>query len=643
MDIDFQDIKRRVDLLAYMQAATGKRGKKASSTATNFPCLFCKSSDGFQLIRKKGETPYCHCKSCGTSADVIKIEAHRHHSGDMAAAAQALSGEPEKTIRKEKSACKQDRKPTMDWGTLWDNAPPIPVGVLETWIKYRKFGQYSENASAIAQKHLRYDVYPGHGENLLAPIRNFSTGEVVGLQKLSPDGGHIGATTTDKISLGTSIGYSFFDTGSPEVVILESVANAVCVAVAGKSTACIYSTTAAQKIGPLVQKLKKEKRQPVLWLDRGAEGVQETACQNFKIPGIWWESHEIPEIRWDVVTDKYDVNNLLRDVGPVFADFVTMYLSVATQKRPAPRTIFSAQALLDEKLPDPVWTVEGLIPEGLTLLAGKPKLGKSALALNLALSVSLGWQALGKLTTTTGSVLYYALEDSKRTLKGRLTKILSLEQNKPLLINFEYSLDWQADGNLQIEEWIQRTQDAKLVIVDTLAKIRPSQGKSQSYDWDYACVSPLKTLASKHGVSILVIHHTRKAEAEDALEEVSGTLGLTGAADAVLVLRRMRGQADASLHVTGRDIEEQELALKFEFPVWNLLGKADEYKLNQRQAAIISVLKEDGGTMSLRDIHLALSEVCAGCTEPTTRKILSRMTKADQIKNDGRGKYRWIP
>jgi hypothetical protein len=173
--------------------------------------------------------------------------------------------------------------------------------------------------------------------------------------------------------------------------------------------------------------------------------------------------------------------------------------------------------------------------------------------------------------------------------------------------------------------------------VDVFAKVRgiPS-GNVNRYDADYAAMASLKAIADKHGVAILVVHHTRKASADDYVDSVSGTHGLAGAADAVLVLSRSRGSADAKLHVTGRDIEETEYAMQFN-PVegaWSLLeGPAEEYELSDSRRRILVHLRENGP----RSPKQLTDEL--GLDHDAVRQTVSRMARDAQIATDGDGLY----
>lgn len=239
-------------------------------------------------------------------------------------------------------------------------------------------------------------------------------------------------------------------------------------------------------------------------------------------------------------------------------------------------TYFTADELMGTTFPEPRWAVPGLIAEGLTLLAGAPKLGKSWLVLGLGITTAHGTPALGKINSVAGDVLYCALEDTPRRIKSRLLKMLQ-GQATPGRLTIATSLPQMPQAVALISEWLDEHADARLVIVDVLGKIRPPEGdRANGYERDYAVIGQLKRLADRHRVAVVVVTHTRKMGADDAFDTVSGSTGLTGAADTTLVLRRGRGESSAVLHVTGRDVEESEYALTFDTltGTWTLDGNA---------------------------------------------------------------------
>ncbi len=252
---------------------------------------------------------------------------------------------------------------------------------------------------------------------------------------------------------------------------------------------------------------------------------------------------------------------------------------------------------------DPSWILPDILPDaGLYLLSGKPKCGKSWLALSLALAVATGGSCLGR-KVQQGRVMYLALEDTPRRFMQRMHKIQpDCLLNPAIKAAFENGMFTPTFPKLgrgfeaTIEEAITGA-DVRLLIIDTLAKIRPiGGGNANRYDADYGAVGALKEIADRFGICVLVLHHTRKAEAEDVHDTVSGTNGIAGAADGSLVLLRQRGgDGSATLAVTGRDLPEGEFGLRFKEGFWEFVGNAEEVKASAEQNAIFNALKEYGG------------------------------------------------
>lgn len=300
-------------------------------------------------------------------------------------------------------------------------------------------------------------------------------------------------------------------------------------------------------------------------------------------------------------------------------------------------TTWTAAELVGLQLPPARWAIPGLLPEGVTLLAGAPKVGKSWLSLGLALAVAGGGEALGSVTCQSGQVLYLALEDTPRRLQTRLRQLLGAAAAPSSLTLRTSCLPLDRGGAQEIERWLSTTPEARLVVVDVLARVRPATPTTSSqYGADYEAVALLKRLADRHQVAFLVVHHTRKAAAEDWLDAVSGTHGLAGAADGVLVLRRSRGQADALLSLTGRDVEEAEHPLRFEpeSGAWRLLeGEAEDYLLPPGRAAVVRWLREAGPSTP----KAAASGL--GLSPDNAKQLLRRMAVDGQLITRGDGKY----
>ena len=292
---------------------------------------------------------------------------------------------------------------------------------------------------------------------------------------------------------------------------------------------------------------------------------------------------------------------------------------------------------------DPIrYVVPGYIAEGLTLLAGRPKLGKSWMAMDIALAVASGGVCLGDVQCDRGDVLYLALEDNRRRLQSRIRKLLTLDAMARNMVpdRLHLATEWpraNEGGTTAIREWIDAHPHARLVIVDVLAMFKSTaKGKDQTlYEADYLAIKGLQSLAMETGVAIVVIHHTRKSGAEvDPFEKVSGTLGLSGAADTTIILDRDGN--GATLYGRGRDIEEIETAVQFDKATcrWAALGKASEVRRTDERGSILAALEDAGEAMSPTEIADA-----TGMPNQNVRQTLHRMAKAGEVVKAGRGRY----
>lgn len=296
----------------------------------------------------------------------------------------------------------------------------------------------------------------------------------------------------------------------------------------------------------------------------------------------------------------------------------------------------SAKDLLNRTFPEPKWAVENILPEGVTILGGKPKMGKSWLALNVAVGVASGDRVLGGVPVEQGDVLSLALEDNERRLQSRLKKLLD---GKAAPERLEFANRWPRldDGGLEeIEAWLIEHPDARLVVIDTLAKIRARNGGKNVYTEDYQAVEQLVELAGRHNVAIVVVHHLRKMAASDPLDQISGSLGLTGGVDGALVLNRERGRADARLYVTGRDIEDdKEYALSWDNSTasWQIVGEAEAVYISRERQEIIECLRSLGCPAEPKQVAEVL-----GKKHNNVKQLLWKMAGEGQIRNIG-GKY----
>lgn len=340
-------------------------------------------------------------------------------------------------------------------------------------------------------------------------------------------------------------------------------------------------------------------------------------------------------------------------------DSAWKYPDAANKTLFVPNIITSAE-LARMEFAEVHFVYEGLLPVGLAVLAGRPKIGKSWLALLIARSVALGRDLLGILgpfeagiaqnLPQSGDVLYLALEDNLRRLKDRdsqvsaKAKYIGQENGRPVIEgemflnpeNLFFVTIWPDMENgciEQIETFLDSHPNTKLVIIDVIQRVIIRKGRQSMYADDYDALKPLQELAAKRNIAILGVHHLRKAKADDPLEVVSGSFGLTAAVDNVFVLQRVRGRL-AKLYITGRDIrEEQELALQHDKDAWwTVLGTTEEAISDERKA-IIAVIEAEGPIAPV-DIAKKLDK-----NENTTRNLCVKMFNDGLVDKQGKGKY----
>ena len=223
--------------------------------------------------------------------------------------------------------------------------------------------------------------------------------------------------------------------------------------------------------------------------------------------------------------------------------------------------------------------VAEMLPEGLTLLCGPSKIGKSWLVLQMCICVSLGIRFMG-FNTQQCDVLYLALEDTFARVKDRVAR---LTEECPTNLRFAVQAG-TLGGELEEQLITHKTQypNTKLVVIDTLQKVRgasdPKAG-SPTYGKDYADIGSLKKLADDLGIAIVLVHHLRKTQdKDDPFNEISGTTGLMGAADTVMLLKKVnRGTDTTFLYLTGRDIEFRAMAIEFTNCYWHISEDTPPY------------------------------------------------------------------
>ncbi|WP_416909318.1 MAG: AAA family ATPase [Polymorphobacter sp.] len=284
------------------------------------------------------------------------------------------------------------------------------------------------------------------------------------------------------------------------------------------------------------------------------------------------------------------------------------------------------------------WPVPGLLPEGLALIGGKPKLGKSFMALDLALAVTGAKRAMGIIACQPGHALYCALEDCERRLQTRIAAMMPAGAPFPERLDLVIEMKRLGEGGEeQLERWLDAHPDARLIIIDTWRCIKPaSDGRKTGYDEDAAGMQRLHAIA-KHrpGLCILVVHHTRKQEADDPMDMISGTTGLTGVPDTLLVLAR-HGEG-ARLVAVSREMDGYDKALKRNPDTngWTIIGDAKQLAATAERQEILEALEgAPAEGLSSRDVADTI-----GKSEPTVRRTLNRMAKAGEVQRLKRGRF----
>lgn len=243
-----------------------------------------------------------------------------------------------------------------------------------------------------------------------------------------------------------------------------------------------------------------------------------------------------------------------------------------------------AETLLATPMSKTMFIVDKLIPQGVSVVSGASKIGKSWLMLWLSLQVAQGLP-VWDFKVQHCDVLYLCLEDTQRRIKDRLYK---LTDTAPSNLRFAIMCNLLGSGlENQITAHLAENPNTKLIIIDTLQKVRDSKGssgKSGMYAGDYEDISAIKRIADEYNIAILLVHHLRKLQdSSDPFNEISGSTGIAGAADTNFILKRKRSDNGATLLVSGRDVEYQELTLKFENLIWQLTEYKDSHDIQQEE------------------------------------------------------------
>ena len=246
----------------------------------------------------------------------------------------------------------------------------------------------------------------------------------------------------------------------------------------------------------------------------------------------------------------------------------------------SPLSFIRASDLNAINIEKPFFVVEKILPVGLCVLASPPKYGKSWLCLDMCISVATGTKFLG-FSTNKADVLYLALEDSNARLQERMKKVLN-GRKAPQGLAMGINAGTLQHGLIeQLEMHLQENPSVKLIVIDTFQKIRGESKRGESaYAADYTDCGKLKAFADSKKICLLLVHHMRKMrDISDTFANISGTAGISGAADTMIAMNReKREDENTKLSITGRDVEMQDYQMQFNKDIcrWHILGTADE-------------------------------------------------------------------
>lgn len=299
----------------------------------------------------------------------------------------------------------------------------------------------------------------------------------------------------------------------------------------------------------------------------------------------------------------------------------------------------TAEELLARVLPPVQWIVPEMVAPGFTCIFGKSKMRKSWLTVALALAVSQGGMVLGSIPVQKRGVLYLGMEDTERRLQDRLRKMLGTEAAPA---NFHYRTSWprfgtKHNGDLMVREWLYQHPDVGLAIFDTFAKSRtPPTGNGSAYDQDYDAASMFKDIADDFGIGIVGIHHQSKATRDDWVDTMNASSGLAAASDTLILLDGKRGESSATLRMTGRDVETQDIHLEWNKQgwCWTAEGAAADHQAEQERQQVWAVLDRLQGAAKVAAIADGL-----GTSRSNAYLIVNRMVQREDLTHLGSGFY----
>ncbi|MBX9777796.1 MAG: AAA family ATPase [Xanthobacteraceae bacterium] len=295
---------------------------------------------------------------------------------------------------------------------------------------------------------------------------------------------------------------------------------------------------------------------------------------------------------------------------------------------------FTAPQLQAQILAPPRAVLPGLVAEGATVLIGRPKLGKSWLALDLCIAIAAGRPALGTLQPEAGDVLYLALDDGEHRLRRRMAALLP--EGEPWPARLTLATRWRraGDGGLaDIAAWCRAAAHPTAVVIDSLGRFRSLRGAESAAI--YNAIAQLQRIAREHGVAVVVVHHARRRSGADPVDTVGD---IAGVADTVLAMKR--DERGVALYARGRDIAESETLLAFDRAAcrWTAAGPLGSEAKSDARAAVVAALVASLPPLSVKEIAAA-----TGSSHAAMHTLLHRMVADGEVQRVERGRYHLAP
>ena len=417
------------------------------------------------------------------------------------------------------------------------------------------------------------------------------------------------------------------DAGGPEIVV-EAVMDGLSALLVNEYTIVIlFSCSTVKKLKHLSLK------NPVFFLDGDEAGQMATEKAAAILPNA-------KNVDWSKApTGCKDVNDLLRGGHQ---EVIARMVETAKPCKIEPSGKFQWYTLADlqgKDFPEPKWIVRGFLAEGSTILGAKPKIGKSTFAANICLAVATGGKAFGQFDVEIGSAFYISMDDtSERRLKHRIKKMLpGIGVSWPEKFRYTTKFPRVDEGGLDIlRNSIKQFPDTRVIIIDTMHKFLSDKRSvsKNAYEIDTDRITPVAELATETGVCILLIHHTTKTKYSDPFDMLSGSIGVQGAVDDLMVMER--DQTGFKLSMRGRTLDDRAVILDRDSATysWHYKGEASEVMPTNYQQTVLDTLKAAGVAMSPTEI-----KKITGYYAKTIKRIIDKLCVEGLAEKVGYGQY----